>query len=83
MIPTVPNPFAHLNLFGPPRDEETEMYMDIESRQRVFQTHFQPAVEAGIERVKKEAGEAGRSAAVLAKIVRDGMASYSSIGNTL
>ncbi|KIN04383.1 hypothetical protein OIDMADRAFT_156279 [Oidiodendron maius Zn] len=83
MTPTVPNPFAHLNLFGPPRDEETEMYMDIESRQRVFQTHFQPAVEAGIERVKKEAGEAGRSAAVLAKVVRDGMASYSSIGNIL
>jgi pre-rRNA-processing protein IPI1 len=83
MIPATPNPYAHLNLFGPPRDEESEMYMDTESRQRVFQNHFRSAVEAGIERVKKEAGEAGRSAAILAKVVRDGMANYSSIDDTL
>lgn len=82
MIPTVPNPYAHLNLFGAPRDEESEMYIDKESRQRVFQNHFRTAVEAGIDRVKKEAGEAGRSAAVLAKVVRDGMADYSSIDDT-
>ena len=82
MIPTIPHPYAHLNLFGPPRDEESEMYMDKESRQRVFQNHFRPAVESGIERVKKEAGEAGRSAAVLAKVVRDGMADYCSIDDT-
>ena len=83
MIPTIPNPFAHLNLFGLPRDEESEMYMDTESRQRVFQNHFRPAIEAGIERAKKEGGEAGRLAAVLAKVIRDGMASYSSIDDTL
>lgn len=81
MIPTIPNPYSYLNLFGPPRDEESEMYMDTESRQRVFQNHFRVAVEAGIERVKKEAGDAGRSAAILAKAVRDGMADYSSIND--
>lgn len=83
MIPTIPNAFAHLNLFGPPRDEESEMYIDKESRQRVFQNHFRPAIEAGIDRVKKEAGEAGRSAAVLAKVVRDGMADYAGVNDTL
>jgi pre-rRNA-processing protein IPI1 len=83
MLSKTPNPYAHLNLFGSPRDEEGEMYMDTESRQRVFQKHFRAAVEAGIERVKKDAGEAGRSAAVLAKIVRDGMAGYSDVADTL
>jgi pre-rRNA-processing protein IPI1 len=83
MIPKVPNPYGHLNLFGPPRDEEGEMYMDTESRQRVFQKRFRAAVEAGVERVKKEAGEAGRSAAVLAKVIQDGMADYNGVNDTL
>jgi pre-rRNA-processing protein IPI1 len=65
MIPTRSNAFAHLNLFGTSRDEDGEMYIDREDRQRVFQ--------------KKEAGEAGRAAAVLSKVVREGMADYGGI----
>jgi pre-rRNA-processing protein IPI1 len=83
MIPTRSNAYARLNLFGSPRDEEGEMYMDVDSRQRVFHAKFQSAVDAGIAKVKKEAGEAGRAAAVLAKVVRDGMAGYSGVNDTL
>jgi pre-rRNA-processing protein IPI1 len=82
MIPTRSNAFAHLNLFGSSRDEEGEMYIDREDRQRVFQKLFQPAVEAGMANAKKEAGEAGRAAAVLAKVLKEGMADYSDVDDT-
>ena len=76
MMPSVPNAFAHLNLFGSPRDEEGEMYVDREGRQRVFHRRFLAAVEKGIEKAKKEAGEAGRAGAVLGKALKDGMADF-------
>ncbi|KAG9248639.1 pre-rRNA-processing protein-like protein ipi1 [Calycina marina] len=76
MMPSVPNAFAHLNLFGRCRDEEGEMYVDREDRQRVFHRVFMDAVEKGIERAKKEAGEAGRAGAVLQKVLHDGMADF-------
>ncbi|KAE9379995.1 hypothetical protein N431DRAFT_325150 [Stipitochalara longipes BDJ] len=82
MIPTRSNAFAHLNLFGSSRDEEGEMYIDREDRQRVFQKLFQPAVEAGMANAKKEGGEAGRAAAVLAKVLKEGMADYSGVDDT-
>jgi pre-rRNA-processing protein IPI1 len=82
MIPTRSNAFAHLNLFGSSRDEEGEMYIDREDRQRVFHKRFQAAVEIGISNAKKEAGEAGRAAAVLAKVVRDGMSDYAGVDDT-
>jgi pre-rRNA-processing protein IPI1 len=82
MIPRRSNAFAHLNLFGPPRDEEGEMYIDREARQRVFNVRFQAAVEMGIANAKKEAGEAGRAAAVLAKVLQEGMNDYSGVDDT-
>ncbi|CAG8978107.1 hypothetical protein HYALB_00000780 [Hymenoscyphus albidus] len=82
MIPARSNAFAHLNLFGSSRDEEGEMYIDREERQRVFATKFQPAVMEGLENVKKEAGEAGRAAAILSKALREGMVDYSGIDDT-
>lgn len=82
MIPTRSNAFAHLNLFGSSRDEEGEMYIDREDRQRVFQKLFLPAVETGMENAKKEGGEAGRAAAVLAKVLKEGMADYSEVDDT-
>lgn len=82
MIPTRSNVFAHLNLFGSSRDEEGEMYIDREDRQRVFHRRFQAAVETGIINAKKEAGEAGRAAAVLTKVLRDGMSDYSGVDDT-
>ncbi|KAH8684294.1 Rix1 complex component [Tricladium varicosporioides] len=82
MIPTRSNAFAHLNLFGSSRDEEGEMYIDREDRQRVFQKRFQEAVEVGIANAKKEAGEAGRAAAILSKVLLEGMADYSGVEDT-
>ncbi|KAH6679126.1 pre-rRNA-processing protein-like protein ipi1 [Halenospora varia] len=82
MIPTRSNAFAHLNLFGSSRDEEGEMYIDREDRQRVFQKRFQEAVEVGIANAKKEAGEAGRAASLLSKVLLEGMADYSGVEDT-
>ncbi|KAE8441706.1 rRNA processing protein [Mollisiaceae sp. DMI_Dod_QoI] len=82
MIPTRSNAFAHLNLFGSSRDEEGEMYIDREGRQRVFQKNFLAAVNTGVENAKKEGGEAGRAAAVLAKVLKEGMADYSAGNDT-
>ncbi|KAI9733219.1 MAG: rRNA processing protein [Claussenomyces sp. TS43310] len=81
MIPTQSNPYSYLNLFGPGRDEEGEMYTERESRQRVFSQRFQSAVEKGVENGKKEGGEIGRAAAVLGKVLAEGMGDYSNTAN--
>lgn len=70
------NVYAQLNLFGAPRDEETEMYEDREDRQRIFHDRAEAAVVAGLEQATKGGGELGRAAAQLLKIVREGMADY-------
>ncbi|KAJ8067401.1 hypothetical protein OCU04_004752 [Sclerotinia nivalis] len=82
MIPSRANAYAHLNLFGSSRDEEGEMYIDREDRQRVFHKRFQTDVVTGVEHAKREAGEAGRAAAVLTKVLRDGMNDYSGVDDT-
>lgn len=82
MIPARSNAFAHLNLFGSSRDEEGEMYIDREDRQRVFHKRFRLAVTEGLENSKKEAGETGRAAAVMAKVLRNGMDDYSGVDDT-
>jgi pre-rRNA-processing protein IPI1 len=82
MIPQRSNAFGHLNLFGSSRDEEGEMYIDREDRQRVFHKRFQAAVEIGIGNAKKDAGEAGRAAAVLTKVLRNGMSGYTGVDDT-
>ncbi|KAL3418818.1 pre-rRNA-processing protein IPI1 [Phlyctema vagabunda] len=83
MVPRIPNAYAYLNLFGAPRDEEGEMYAERETRQRVFHKLFQKAVEKGIENAKKAAGESGRAAAVLTKVLKEGMDDYEVVDDTL
>jgi len=75
-LPRRSNCFAHLNLFGPPRDEEAEMYEDREERRRIFHTRFQKPVERGLEASRKEGGEVGRAAAVVARAVIEGIDVY-------
>ncbi|KAL5353293.1 rRNA processing protein [Pseudogymnoascus australis] len=75
------SPFAHLNLFGPGRDEEGEMYTERESRQRVFRLRFQKSVDKGIESARKEGGEMGRAGAILGKVVTESMDDYDEMGN--
>ncbi|KZF20884.1 Pre-rRNA-processing protein ipi1 [Xylona heveae TC161] len=69
--------FAHLNLFGAPRDEESEMYEDREDRQGIFAEKFQPTIERGLDNARKEGGEVGRAAASVRKAVSEGMEGYS------
>ena len=72
-LPTTPNPFAYLNLFGTPRDEDSEMYPDRISRQRVFDAKWRPAISAGMTEAKKEGGTVGRAAATLDKALISGL----------
>jgi pre-rRNA-processing protein IPI1 len=71
-LPGTPSPFAHLNLFGAPRDEDSEMYPDRSSRQRVFDAKWRGAIAAGMEGAKKEGGNVGRAAAGLSRVLDDG-----------
>ncbi|ROT37555.1 pre-rRNA-processing protein IPI1 [Sodiomyces alkalinus F11] len=75
-VPRVPQPFAYLNLFGSRRDEEAEMYIDNESRQRVFGRRFLILFSRGVEHTKKEGGAVGRSASALEQSLKDGMAGF-------
>ena len=72
------NIYAHLNLFGAPRDEEAEMYEDREDRQRIFHDRAEAAIVAGLEQATKGGGELGRAAAQLRKTVKEGMIDYRS-----
>ncbi|KAL1642901.1 rRNA processing protein [Diplodia intermedia] len=71
-----PNGFAHLNLFGPPKDEDGQMYTDRQGRQEVFARLIQPAVVAGLQNAKKEGGQIGRAAAEVDKVVQESMSDY-------
>lgn len=72
-LPEMPNPFAYLNLFGTPRDEDSEMYPDRISRQRIFDVKWRAAIVAGMEGAKKEGGTVGRAAATLNKALAGGL----------
>ena len=76
MLPKRSNTFAHLNLFGPPRDEESEMYAEREERQRIFHERFYVVVSGGVEAAKREGGEVGRAAAGVAKVLVEGMEGF-------
>lgn len=76
MIPRRSNPYRRLNLFGPPRDEEGEMYEEREERQRVFDKRFRAAVECNVENAKKVGGQYGRIAAAVGAVVAEGMKDF-------
>ncbi|RKF82298.1 Pre-rRNA-processing protein ipi1 [Golovinomyces cichoracearum] len=76
MIPTVSNAYAHLNLFGKPRDEEGEAYCDRKARQRVFNNYFLLDIQTGVKTARKDGGEIGRAAAALDEVLRKGMIDY-------
>ena len=75
-IPRDPNAFAYLNLYGPPRDEETEMYTTRDARQGVFGRKYQEVVQKGVEKAKKEGGPTGRAAAALEKVIDEQLEGY-------
>jgi pre-rRNA-processing protein IPI1 len=62
LLSKVSNPFGHLNLFGPPRDEEGMEYEDRADRVRYFEERWTGTFVHGTERVKREGGGVGRVA---------------------
>ncbi|ORY67363.1 Rix1 complex component [Pseudomassariella vexata] len=75
-VPRTPNAFGYIGLFHAPRDEDGEIYRDREDRQKVFHKRFLEAVQNGVNMAKQEGGLAGRAAAVLDKVLKEGMADY-------
>lgn len=73
MISPTTNAYGYLNLFGPPRDEEGEIYYDKEDRQKIFQKIFRERMERGLETARQESGEVGRAAADVQKAIKEGM----------
>ena len=72
MLATRPNAYGHLNLFGAPRDEEGEMYEDLEGRRRAFKgLGYEDAILRGVERMRKEGGEVGRAAGNVGKVIKE------------
>lgn len=76
MLPQRPNAFRSLNLFGPPRDEESEGYEDRGARQRIFADRFQSTLEERLRDTKRQGGEVGRAAARAEKVVVEGMSDF-------
>ncbi len=76
MISRRSNCFAYLNLFGPPPDEESQIYEDRGDRQRVFANRFQKPIELGLEAAKQGGGDVGRASARVQKAIKDGMKDF-------
>jgi pre-rRNA-processing protein IPI1 len=68
-IPTKSNAYSHLNLFGAPRHEKSQMLEDREDRLRVYNATFAGLVNAGISASRKEGGDLGRAAGILVKVL--------------
>lgn len=73
MISESATPYAYLNLFGQPRDEEGEMYETREDRYRVFSTRFLSAVERGLKNAREEGGELGRASSSVSKVLKESL----------
>ncbi|EEP79622.1 predicted protein [Uncinocarpus reesii 1704] len=71
LLPTKSSPFAYLNLFGQPKDEEGEMYESTEDRVRIFAQRFQQPVQRGVEAAKKDGGEVGRASTGVTKVMKE------------
>lgn len=67
-IPKKSNPYGYLNLFGAPRDLESEVYDDAEERMNVFvDLNLYGAFQFGVQEAKREGGEIGRAASAVVK----------------
>ncbi|KAL8953037.1 MAG: hypothetical protein Q9222_001087 [Ikaeria aurantiellina] len=76
MISKKANPFGHLNLWGPPRDEDSQMYEGREERQRIFQKRIRKRLESEAAMYKKAGGDAGREANILLNAITEGMKDF-------
>jgi pre-rRNA-processing protein IPI1 len=71
VLPTKSNCYGYLNLFGAPRDLDSEMYDDPNERvEALHESGLYDAFKYGVGEAKKEAGEIGRAASGLEKALR-------------
>lgn len=71
LMPVRSNAYAHLNLFGAPRDVEGEVYDDAEERMHVFvELGMDAAIAKGVLEAKREGGELGRAASMVDKALK-------------
>ncbi|KAK4507996.1 hypothetical protein PRZ48_001731 [Zasmidium cellare] len=71
LLPIKSNPFGHLNLFGAPRDVESEVYEDAEERVNIFvEMKMHSAFRHGVGEVKRTGGEVGRAAAMVERALK-------------
>lgn len=73
MLPNRSNAYGYLNLFGPPKDEDSQGYEDIEERRRVFRNLIGDRVAKGASAARREGGEVGRAAAAVSKALDEGL----------
>jgi pre-rRNA-processing protein IPI1 len=71
LLPQKSNAFGYLDLFAMSKDGENESMEDRDARLWLFDSMFRSNVERGIESARTEGGEVGRTAAALAKVVRE------------
>lgn len=70
-LPSKSNCYGYLNLFGAPRDLDSEMYDDPSERvEALHESGLYDAFKYGVGEAKKEAGEVGRAASGLEKALR-------------
>lgn len=71
MLPSKSNPFGYLNLFGAPRDVESEFYEEADERCEVFcDLGMRESFDVGVREAKNEGGEVGRAAALVDKALK-------------
>lgn len=54
------NGYGYLNIWGLPRDGDSQMLEDREERVSVFDSNFRATIEAGVQQARREGGEIGR-----------------------
>lgn len=64
------NPYAYLDLFGAPKEEEGTAYEDWEERAIYFNDKWRKSFEDGVMKVVREGGGVGRAAVGLFKVLK-------------
>lgn len=64
------NPYAYLDLFGAPKDEEGIAYEDWEERAVYFNDKWRKSFDEGVMKVAREGGGVGRAAIGLHKVLK-------------
>ena len=75
LLPDRTNCFAYLNLFGPARNEESDVCEERQDRQRVL-WKMRHMMDSALLSAKQQGGELGRVAGSVRKIWQDGMKDY-------